>query len=296
MGGSVLKVFFNLAFISAVIYLGVGFGYRAFGSWLWQMEMPQAQGQAMKGSRQRGFPSPGDFKGIVERNLFGAVAQKASPEPEEVKMEKIETLKPTSLKVLLIGTVTGSDGGSCAVIEESDKKKQRLYRTGESIQGATIKAILRGKVLLRVGGRDEVLSIADSSSGKAKLRPGASSQAHSASEPASRSEVTVKKEDLESSFANLNELLTQMRIKPYFSDGKPSGLAVAWVKPDSFFTAMGLRSGDVIQAINESPIKSADDIMAVYKEMKIGSDISLQVLREHKVHTIDYKFEAGSGR
>ncbi|NCO61319.1 PDZ domain-containing protein, partial [bacterium] len=70
-----------------------------------------------------------------------------------------------------------------------------------------------------------------------------------------------------------------------------AGLAVAWVKPESFFTNMGLKGGDVIQSINDSPITGADDIMAVYKDLRIGSDISIQVLRDRKIHTISYRFE-----
>jgi len=289
MGRGFLKVAINLAFISTAVYLGVGLGYRVIASNIWQLEMPSIKEDSAKDFAKRGGISSPEAGSIIARNLFGSVVQKEPEVRHEPKVEKPEPLKPSSLKASLIGTVTGSDGVSRAVIEDNEKKRQGLYRIGDTLQGAAIKEIARGMVVFRVGGRDEVLLIKDKSSGKLEGRGVTPSGSSSAA--GSRSEVTVKKQDIESSFANLNDLLTQMRIKPYFADGKPAGLAVAWVKPESFFTNMGLKGGDVIQSINDSPITGADDIMAVYKDLRIGSDISIQVLRDRKIHTISYRFE-----
>lgn len=279
-----LGILLRLAAVSASVYLLVDTGYRMLEARLWMPETPAVEdhGKALA----RGRPSGAELGVILERNLFGSASPSAKVQAPEVKPERQEPEpQPATIKARLLGTVSGPDGLARAVMEDPDKKRQGLYRVGDRIQGALIKEISRGRVIVRVRDRDEVLVIADASSArKAEGRPAAQRRAAS-------SDVLVKKEDVEASFANLNELLNQMRIKPYFADGKPAGLAVAWVKPDSFFTAMGLRSGDVIQGINDSPIKSADDIMAVYKDLKVGSDISLQVLRDNKVHTINYRFE-----
>lgn len=289
MGRGFLKVAINLGFISAAVYLGVGLGYRVIVSNIWQLEMPFIKGASSEDVTRRGKAHFTEAGSIIDRNLFGSVVYKEPEVVHEPKAVKTEPLKPSSLKASLIGTVTGSDGVSRAVIEDNEKKRQGLYRIGDTLQGAVVKEIARGMVVFRMGGRDEVLLIKDKSSGKLEGRAVTPSGTSSAS--GSRSEVTVKKQDIESSFANLNDLLTQMRIKPYYENGKPAGLAVAWVKPDSFFTNMGLKGGDVIQSINDSPITGADDIMAVYKDLRIGSDISLQVLRDRKIHTISYRFE-----
>jgi general secretion pathway protein C len=280
----VLGILLRLAAVSACVYLAVDIGYRTLEARLWMPETPaiEERGKALA----RGRPSSAEFGVILERNLFGSASPSAKIQPPEVKKERDESEpQPATIKARLLGTVSGPDGLARAVMEDPDKKRQALYRVGDKIQGALIKEISRGRVIVRVRDRDEVLvTAASASAGKAEAKPASQRRVSS-------TDVVVKKEDVESSFANLNELLNQMRIRPYFADGKPAGLAVAWVKPDSFFSAMGLRSGDVIQGINDSPIKSADDIMAVYKDLKVGSDISLQVLRDSKVHTINYRFE-----
>jgi ankyrin repeat protein len=75
--------------------------------------------------------------------------------------EKIDipALKKTNLKLKLWGTITGNGVRAYAIIEEGTKLEQKLYQVGENIQNATIKMILRDKVVLSVEGNDELLVI-----------------------------------------------------------------------------------------------------------------------------------------
>ena len=79
----------------------------------------------------------------------------------EITSEKINiaALKNTNLKLKLWGTITGYGVRAYAIIEEPTKQEQKLYRAGETLQNATIKMILRGKVVLNVEGKYEILEI-----------------------------------------------------------------------------------------------------------------------------------------
>ena len=79
----------------------------------------------------------------------------------EIKSEKIDipALKKTNLKLKLWGTITGNGVRAYAIIEEGTKLEQKLYKVGETVQNATIKMILREKVILSVEGKDELLLI-----------------------------------------------------------------------------------------------------------------------------------------
>ena len=79
----------------------------------------------------------------------------------EFTSEKINVaaLKNTNLKLKLWGTITGYGVRAYAIIEEPTKQEQKLYRAGETLQNATIKMILRGKVVLNVEGKYEILEI-----------------------------------------------------------------------------------------------------------------------------------------
>jgi len=100
-----------------------------------------------------------NYKIILDRNLFGAFSDSSGQAAK--KKDPLEGLKPTSLNVVLMGTVIGSDAEKSAVILEKGKRKQELYHVGDSIKGAIVKDILRGKVILDVHDRDEILDMSE---------------------------------------------------------------------------------------------------------------------------------------
>lgn len=107
-----------------------------------------------------------DYRIILKRNLFGPPpgSDKTATDPVE-KPE--EVLTASSLQIVLMGTITGSEGVERAIILDKNSQKQELYEKGDAIQGASIKDISRGKVILSYAGRDEILDISEA----AKVRP-----------------------------------------------------------------------------------------------------------------------------
>ncbi len=97
---------------------------------------------------------------IDKRNLFNT-GKKANIHVDKVD---IEELKQTKLKLKLLGTVTGNKNKAYAVIDDLKDRKQNLYRVGDSLQNATVKLILREKVVLNLNGKDEILGMKSESS------------------------------------------------------------------------------------------------------------------------------------
>jgi general secretion pathway protein C len=270
---------FNLFALSVVIYIGVDLFYRVILSQLQQTDTQTIFMQQAPEVKAKKPPPLRDYQVINSRNLFGSVEKAA----ENIKPEAIETLEPTSLKIALLGTVAGNEQNAVAVIEEKKLRKQGLYRVGDSVEGAMIKMILRGKVILRVGDKDEVLSMEEedlSKTGNEQARPGA---------PGEQASIKVSRTDVEQSIQNINTLLSQVRIRPHFNNGEADGLSISRIRPNSIFTKLGLRNGDVVQAIDETPIQSPDDILSLYEKIKSGSNISIQINRRGKQQTINYE-------
>lgn len=115
---------------------------------------------------------PLDYRVILQRNLFGpppgegASATTAAP-------DAVEDIELTSLNIVLMGTVAGGDGVDRAIILDQTSKKQELYEQGDVIQGAMVKEILRGKVILSYNGKDEMLDMSEA----ANVRPAYSAPA-----------------------------------------------------------------------------------------------------------------------
>ncbi len=112
-----------------------------------------------------------DYHIILQRNLFGPPPGKGEPGANTAS-DYTENLESTSLNIVLMGTINGSrEGDQRAIILDKSTNKQELYKTGDAIQGASIKEILRGKVILVYNGKDEVLDINEA----AKERPAVTS-------------------------------------------------------------------------------------------------------------------------
>ena len=280
---------FNLVALSVIIFTGVDIFYRLVRAELGQINTTEIVMQQTPETKRHASSPLDDFRAIAERNIFGSL-QKTSLEQGT---EEIEVLEPTSLKIALLGTVTGNAKYAFAVIEESDKRKQGLYKVGDSVQEAVVKRILRGKVVLRVGDKDEVLTMEEPSS-STKETPSPTTKTslrRPTSGPTEReSSIVVNRKDLQESLKNINELLTQVRIRPHFKDGRSDGLSITRIRRGSVFAKLGLRNGDIVQEINGRSITSPDDVLALYEQMNSGTPMSLEITRRNQQRTINYKF------
>ncbi|MCJ7776446.1 MAG: hypothetical protein MUP08_08680, partial [Desulfobulbaceae bacterium] len=128
----------NIVALSLVVYIGVDTFYRVVSSELKGVNTKETVMEPLPNAEESKRSPLSSFKVITERNLFGSL-DKAS---KDVNEEEIEALEPTSLKIALLGTVTGDEQNAFAVIEETDKRKQGLYKIGDSVQNATVKTIL----------------------------------------------------------------------------------------------------------------------------------------------------------
>jgi len=234
------------------------------------------------------------YKAVIERNLFNTKI-KTGQQPKL----NIETLKPTDLKLKLFGTVTGDKNKAYAVIEETEKRRQNLYRVGDTIQNASIKMILREKVVLRVNGKDEILGIEEVSSGSRDSgRPSSIANRRSQkrrpfkrSSTADSQNITLDRSKIESAVKNVNDLMKNVRIQPHFTDGQPDGFKLSGVRPNSFFSNMGLKSGDVITGVDGKKIESVDDAFKLYQGLQSSSNIQLQLKRKGRQKNINYKID-----
>lgn len=105
-----------------------------------------------------------DYDIILQRNLFRSYTPDKEAPPAPVVENPLEGLEPTSLDLVLMGTVSGSAGNSRAVILNRKKNKQDIYYRGDVVEEAEIKEILRGKVILNHQGKDQVLDMSEAAS------------------------------------------------------------------------------------------------------------------------------------
>jgi general secretion pathway protein C len=241
--------------------------------------------RAAKTSRPR-FSS---YQAILDRNLFATVTE-SQAEKKTTESIQVDKLQETQLNLKLWGTVTGSGKKAYAVIEDKNKREQGLYRKGDSIQNATIKMILRKKVVLRANGKDEVLTMEDEK-GRTAARAASRSGGGRAYDRGvdSRETKRLDRSKINHVLNNINRLMNQAKVRPYFKDGKPDGLLLTHIRRNSLFTDLGLKSGDIVKGVNGKRIRSVEDAMDFYNNLKNSSSVQLEIERRGETKSISYE-------
>lgn len=276
------RVIFILAAITALAYLTVDIFYKTVEAKLSGFQTKEISTKKTVRRKVAGKPSLNAYRIISDRNLFGSIDR------TDGKIQiNVDELESTKLSLALLGTVSGTGGFDFAVIEEKNKKKQGLFREGDAIASATIIKIMRGMVVLRVDDRDEILKMEEGNLGKI----GNKKQVLGSRGRGIKNVIKLKKTDINNAFKNMEKMLAQVRIRPYFSSGKPDGFMISRIKQGSIFQKMGMQNGDIIQGVNNQPIGSPDEMLKLYNRLKSGSAISLNIKRKGKTQNLKYIFE-----
>jgi general secretion pathway protein C len=277
----------NLVCITASVYILVGGFYGTIAARLIQ-QPAVADLQKDRESENDAPQMPlSAYAAVLERNLFNTRSA-TEPLPDQVD---VESLQETKLNLKLWGTVSGSIEGAYAVIEDVGTREQNLYRSGDTIQTATVKEIFREKVVLTVNGNDEVLQMQELETGMAASRPSGLPVQTAAASPAvgvGTQRVSLRRSYIEQSMTDMASLMTQVQIRPHVEDGVPSGLALSSIQPNSIFRRMGLRNGDVITGVDGTEIASVDDALRLVDNLKSASNLSVQIKRRGQDRTIEY--------
>jgi len=282
---------FNLIAFSLIIYTGVDIFYTIARARVSQVKTNDIEAQQIPDTEQSEKSPLSNFQTITDRNLFGSLEK----DLEVIMPEEIEDIEPTSLRVKLLGTVSGDRQNARAVIAEKRGRKQGLYKIGDSIQDAVIKTILRNKVILRVGDKDELLTMEEPSSSKeTKGSPFSRQSRRDTSLRLPRkstrgvSTIVVNASDIQESLEDIDNILSDARIQPHFQDGKTNGLKLSRIKRGSIFSKLGLRNGDIIHEINNESLNSPDDIISLYGDLISGNHVSLNITRRGRQKTLKY--------
>ena len=237
---------------------------------------------------QRSKAPLSQYRAIVNRDIFNTAPQEAKPQPKKVDLE---ALKETDLKLKLWGTVSRQNGAAYAVIEDTKTRQQNLYRTGDSIQNATVKMILREKVVLRVNESDEILTMEEIAKGRSRSSGKQSRQAARLPVSSYTRKITLNRASIENALENIGQLMDQATIRPHIEDGRPAGIAITGIRPNAIFRKMRLRNGDVITGVNGRSIESVEDAISVFEDLTTSSEIKVDIKRRGRNQTLDYKIE-----
>ena len=271
----------NLALITLGAYCGAGLFYQ-----IWTLKSQSTPAETTHDTQASGAAVASTepyaaYRAILQRNLFKTQTDQGTV-PQQAQIN-LEDMKKTKLQLKLWGTVTGNTQQSYAVIEDTQKREQNLYRVGDSVQDATVKAILRAKVVLTVNGQDEVLAMEDMQVGAPSRSVASRRSPSAASRPTRAQRVSLRRNMIDQAIQDVGKLATEIRIQP-----SENGLALSNIKPNSIFRRMGLRNGDVLKSVDGQQIRSVDDALKLYESLKSADNVTVELQRRGRDRTINY--------
>lgn len=62
------------------------------------------------------------------------------------------------------------------------------------------------------------------------------------------------------------------------------------IKKGNIFQDMGLKKGDIIQEVNGRFLRSADEMLGLYKKLQTGSEMTVNIKRRGRQESMKYIF------
>ncbi|MEA5446637.1 type II secretion system protein GspC [Gammaproteobacteria bacterium AB-CW1] len=221
-----------------------------------------------------------DLEQLLALSVFG------EPDPEEDTTEEIDLAElnapETQLNLELRGVLATEIPEMARAIIASGRDEDKSYKVGDSLgSGATLRAIYSNRVILERGGELETLRLPRENGEDGLVRAQASDRT-ARQDRGNGDEYTVPEDvaGLRDSIRENPERITDViRPTPHREDGEMVGFRVFPGRMRDEFQQMGLRAGDIVTAVNGTPLDSAAAGMRLLNELEDASSVELTIRR-----------------
>jgi len=262
------KLIAVIAMITLFIWVIAGIVTGVIGHILYEPPGPVRTVEITAINKDRQPRSKSEYAVIASRDLLKV--NKSRPAGDQRLSGDVE--RPLAqMGITLRGTITGPSEIARAIIEEAGE--QKLFRIGENVKEATLIAIFRNKVIMEVNGQQQMLVVEETPSTTT-----VASRTSGVREP--RRPRTAAAGGVPAAMRNMDQLIGNARVVPYYRGGQPYGFRVSDVVEGSQIHEYGMRTGDIIRSVNGVPIRTPQDALSAYQELQSSSTVQLEVERQ----------------
>ena len=178
----------------------------------------------------------------------------------------------TNLALVLTGIIAGDDPSTGLAIVGESASSAKVYGTGDTLPGGPkLHAVYGDRVLIDRNGQIESLVLprqfAGGSAGATPLPQGASDD----DQPVERVRRLIAEQP-----SAVSEI---MRPQPVFAQGKQKGYRVYPGRNRQAFVRLGLRPGDLVTAINGTPLDDPGRGQEIFQTLGSASEARVTVMR-----------------
>ncbi|HEX9078304.1 MAG TPA: type II secretion system protein GspC [Desulfuromonadaceae bacterium] len=211
--------------------------------------------------------------------ITNAVATQGAPAP---------VTAPTDL--LLLGTAVGSFRETFALVRNTTKQEERVFRLGDMVFDAgRLVEVKKEQAFIVVNGKKVELLTPTTPPSTATAGPsGASPGMGPAVAATGAGSFVIDQRALNAALDNPSQAMTDARLLPSMKDGKVEGFRASEVKPNGLFAMIGIKNGDVLVRLNDFPMDSPDKALQSLIALKGQSKLKLDLIRDGKPTTFTY--------
>lgn len=193
-----------------------------------------------------------------------------------------------STKLVLRGTASGQGRLASAFIEEVGSKRQALYHIGDQVaDSGQLIDVQRSGILIRQGEQEEFLPMRLSEGTGSESLPVASASRPGIPDPKRR--IVLDRREVNAAVSNLSKLLSEARATPHFVDGKVAGYQIVPITQDSFFSRIGLLSGDILKRVNGVDVRDPGQVLTLFQQVKDERTVKVDIVRQEQPTTLVYE-------
>ena len=228
---------------------------------------------------------------VSQLHLFG----EAKVASETTKTQQVSKAPITRLNLTLRGVIaSGSPDVAKAIIADSTGH-ENFYALGAKIPGgATLEEIHVNHVILKRNNRLETLQLPKEAprgqTFKSRSRTSRST-ARTVTSSANKDTGTLLREYRETLKTDPQQLMDLVRTQPYRENGRLVGYKIRPGKDRKLLRKFGLRSGDVVTAVNgvslDNPIKGLE----ILRDLSTASQVSISIKRNGVAKNLSFQID-----
>jgi general secretion pathway protein C len=209
---------------------------------------------------------PIDVTSIVNAHLFGTAAAPGAGDTDP------NSVAATQMSLVLVGTIAESDPEKGYAIIGENAQSAKVYAVGKTITGGTkLHSVYADRAILDRGGRLEALLLPKQFQG-GWMPPSAGSRGPQPD--------ALLGERLRQLAAENPAAITEIvRPQPVFANGQQRGYRVYPGRNRQQFTRLGLMPGDLVTAVNGTPLDDPARGMEILQTMNSATDVTVTVER-----------------
>jgi len=212
---------------------------------------------------------PIHLQGIVNAHLFGV-----APVPGASELDP-SAAPATQMSLVLVGTIAQSDPGKGFAIIGESAPTAKLVAVGKTVTGGTrLHSVYADRVILDRGGKLEALMLPKKfEGGRGAPRGATGATAMRSTQPMLGDQIRTL------ATQNPGAITEILRPQPVFANGQQRGYRVYPGRNRQQFSRLGLMPGDLVTAINGTPLDDPARGMEILQSINSASEVTVTIER-----------------